>query len=127
MLRLPLPARRIFWLNRISDDARCRAELRRYYQAFGQIKSTQAKQEDSVYAPYYDASEPLAKIPGHRVLALDRGEREGYLKVSITVDARARGGDHSLDVCPQKDRRRQRAARRGRGPRRLHPPDPPEP
>ena len=73
--------------EQISDDARCRAELRRYYQAFGQIKSTQAKQEDSVYAPYYDASEPLAKIPGHRVLALDRGEREGYLKVSITVDA----------------------------------------
>ena len=73
--------------EQISDDARCRAELRRYYQAFGQIKSTQAKQEDSVYAPYYDASEPLTKIPGHRVLALDRGEREGYLKVSITVDA----------------------------------------
>ena len=71
----------------ISDDARCRAELRRYYRAFGQIRSTAAKKEDSVYAPYYDYSEPLAKLPGHRVLALDRGEREGFLKVGIAVDA----------------------------------------
>ena len=71
----------------ISDDARCRAELRRYYKAFGQIKSVQAKKEDSVYAQYYDYSEPLSKIPGHRVLALDRGEREGFLKVSVAVDS----------------------------------------
>lgn len=72
--------------ERISDDARCRAELRRYYHAFGHIHSTEAKKGDSVYAPYYDYSEPLNKIPGHRVLALDRGEREGYLKVSVEVE-----------------------------------------
>ena len=60
----------------VSDDAACRAELRRYYRAFGRIASTKAKEEDSVYAQYYDYAEPLAKIPGHRVLALDRGERE---------------------------------------------------
>ena len=70
----------------VSDDAACRAELRRYYRAFGRIASTKAKEEDSVYAQYYDYAEPLAKIPGHRVLALDRGEREGYLKVGIQVD-----------------------------------------
>ena len=73
--------------EQISDDARCRAELRRYYRAFGLLRSQQAKEDDSVYAQYYDYSEPLAKIPGHRVLALDRGEREGFLKVSVSVDA----------------------------------------
>ena len=72
--------------EQISDDAACRAELRRFYRAFGRVSSTAAKEEDSVYKPYYDYAEPLAKIPGHRVLALDRGEREGYLKVNIAVD-----------------------------------------
>ena len=72
--------------ERISDDARCRAELRRYYRAFGRIRSVDAKKGDSVYVPYYDYAEPLNKIPGHRVLALDRGEREGYIKVGIEVE-----------------------------------------
>ena len=71
----------------VSDDAACRAELRRYYRAFGRIASAKAKDEDSVYAQYYDYAEPLNKIPGHRVLAMDRGEREGFLKVGIQVDA----------------------------------------
>ena len=71
----------------ISDDAACRSELRRYYKAFGRITSQQAKEGDSVYAQYYDYAEALNKIPGHRILALDRGEREGFLKVSIEVDA----------------------------------------
>ena len=71
----------------ISDDAHCRAELRRYYHAFGMVKSVKAKDEDSVYTQYYDYTEPVAKIPGHRILALDRGEREGFLKVSIAVEA----------------------------------------
>ncbi|MGN0652448.1 MAG: Tex family protein [Gemmiger sp.] len=75
----------------VSDDARCRAELRRYYHAFGTVRSVQAKKEDSVYAQYYDYSEPVSKIPGHRILALDRGEREGYLKVSIEVDPERAG------------------------------------
>ena len=76
----------------VSDDAACRAELRRYYRAFGRIISVKAKDEDSVYAQYYDYAEPLNKIPGHRVLALDRGEREGFLKISIQVDAERAGG-----------------------------------
>ena len=70
----------------VSDDARCRAELRRYYHAFGRVTSVKAKEEDSVYAPYYEYSEAVSKIPGHRVLALDRGEREGFLKVGIEVE-----------------------------------------
>ena len=51
-----------------------------------------AEDEDSVYAQYYDYAEPLNKIPGHRVLALDRGEREGFLKVTIEVDAERAAG-----------------------------------
>ena len=47
----------------ISDDAHCRAELRRYYHAFGMVKSVKAKDEDSVYTQYYDYTEPVAKIP----------------------------------------------------------------
>ena len=42
---------------------------------------------ESVYANYYEYSEPVNKIAGHRVLAIDRGEREKFLKVSVTLDA----------------------------------------
>ena len=73
--------------ERVSDDAALRAELRRFYGAFGLVKSEAAKEEDSVYAQYYDFSQPVSKIAGHRVLALDRGEREEFLKVSVEVDA----------------------------------------
>ena len=76
----------------VSDDAACRAELRRYYRAFGRVASAKAKDEESVYAQYYDYAEPLNKIPGHRVLALDRGESEGFLKVTIQVDAERAAG-----------------------------------
>ena len=93
----PMPPRR--WpgaqdiiAEAVSDDAACRAELRRYYRAFGRVASAKAKDEDSVYAQYYDYAEPLNKIPGHRVLALDRGEREGFLKVTIQVDAERAAG-----------------------------------
>ncbi len=73
--------------EQVSDDARLRSELRRFYGAFGVVKSEAAKEEDSVYAQYYDFSQPVSKIAGHRVLALDRGEREEFLKVSVEVDA----------------------------------------
>jgi uncharacterized protein len=71
----------------ISDDAACRAKLRRYYREFGNVHSTAAKKQDSVYAQYYDYTEPVSKIPGHRILALDRGEREKFLRVGIQVDS----------------------------------------
>ncbi len=71
----------------ISDDAAIRSNLRRLYQATAMVVSKAAKEEDSVYANYYEYSEPVAKIAGHRVLALDRGEREDFLKVSIQPDA----------------------------------------
>ena len=55
------------------------AELRRFYHAFGLITSKAAKQEESVYEPYYDFSQPVRQVADHRVLAMDRGEREGFL------------------------------------------------
>lgn len=73
--------------EQMSDDADLRSMLRRFYFATAQLRSKAAKDEDSVYAQYYDFSEPVSRVPSHRVLALDRGEREGFLKVSVTVDA----------------------------------------
>ena len=51
------------------------------------LETKKAKDEPSVYEQYYDHSEKLAKIPGHRVLAINRGEKEEFLKVSVTVPA----------------------------------------
>ena len=68
-----------------SDDAEVRARLRRLIQKEGQIQTRAAKEEDSVYRMYYDYSEPVRTMAGHRVLAMDRGEREGYLKVSLLL------------------------------------------
>ena len=71
----------------ISDDAGIRKRLRVICLAQGVLNSKAAKpDEDSVYSQYYDFSEPVAKVAGHRVLAIDRGEREEFLKVNITLD-----------------------------------------
>ena len=70
----------------LSDDARLRGLLRGFTFHTGIVASKAAVKEDSVYAQYYDFREPASKIAGHRVLALDRGEREKFLKVSVEVD-----------------------------------------
>ena len=69
----------------ISDNAEYRRELRRLTFEFGFLSTKQAKAEDSVYAQYYDYTEPLKKVLPHRVLAINRGEKEEFLKVSVTV------------------------------------------
>lgn len=85
--------------EQVSDDAALRAQLRRFYQTFGLVKSRAAREEDSVYAGYYDFSQAVNKIAGHRVLALDRGEREDFLKVTVEVDAeKAVGGIRRMFV-----------------------------
>ena len=68
----------------ISDEADYRMEIRRRTEAKGLIVST-AKDEkaESVYENYYEFSEPVSKIAGHRVLALNRGEKEKFLNVKI--------------------------------------------
>ena len=70
----------------ISDDAALRKLLRTLCMRSGLIASKAAKKEDSVYRLYYDYREAASRIPGHRVLAVDRGEREGYLKVSVELE-----------------------------------------
>ena len=70
----------------VSDNAEFRKEIRSLTNDFGFIVSKAAKEEDSVYAPYYDYNEKVNKIPSHRVLAINRGEKEDFLKVSVAVD-----------------------------------------
>ncbi len=73
--------------EQVSDSAEIRKRLRFLAQKNGVLTSVAAKQdEDSVYQMYYEYSEPVKKIAGHRVLAVNRGEKEGFLKVSLTLD-----------------------------------------
>ena len=70
----------------ISDDAGLRKSFRALFLRDGVIYSKAVDEtKESVYTNYYDFSEPVAKIAGHRVLAIDRGEREDFLKVSVDV------------------------------------------
>ncbi len=71
----------------ISDDAATRKRLRNILALNGDVISKAAKEEDSVYRLYYDFKEPVKKIAGHRVLAINRGEKEEFLKVSIAMTA----------------------------------------
>ena len=67
----------------ISDNADCRKGVRTLTAEHGLLVSKAARDEDSVYAQYYDFSERVKRIAGHRVLAVNRGEKEGFLKVTI--------------------------------------------
>ena len=71
----------------ISDNADIRRRLRNLFTVLG-VVNVKASDEtaQSVYEQYYDFSQPVDKIAGHRVLAIDRGEREGFLKVSVELD-----------------------------------------
>ena len=70
----------------ISDDARLLNDLLELIAKSGTISAVASDSEaDSVYRTYYDYAEPVNKIAHHRVLALDRGEKEGFLKVSVSL------------------------------------------
>ncbi len=73
----------------ISDDADIRKELRKLMQKQAVLRSTVVKdkeEEGAVYELYFDFTQPLPKTQGHQVLAVNRGEREGFLKVTVEVD-----------------------------------------
>ena len=72
----------------ISDDADVRKLLRELYGRRASITSKAAAKEpeDSVYRLYYEFSSPLSKTQGHQILAMNRGEREEILKVSVEMD-----------------------------------------
>ena len=69
--------------EQISDDADLRKILREDMVKFGVLLSKKTKDEPSVYEMYYDYQEPLKKAAGHRILAVNRGEKEGFLSVKI--------------------------------------------
>ena len=72
--------------ERISDSPDVRRVLKDLITKRGVIKSVAKTEDDSVYSMYYEYQEPVSKIPSHRILAINRGEKEGFLKVSVEVE-----------------------------------------
>ena len=70
----------------ISDRADLRGKLRDFLKRTGTIVSVKVGEEETVYAQYYEFSQSISKIVPHRILALNRGEKEGFLKVSVQAD-----------------------------------------
>lgn len=71
----------------ISDNAEIRKRIRNLMWYHGTLKSVASdKEKDSVYAIYYEFEDSVSKLSGHRILAIDRGEKEGFLKVSIQLE-----------------------------------------
>ena len=70
----------------ISDDADLRKTLRRLILQKGTLVSTAQTEEDTVYRLYYAFSQPISKVQGHQILAMNRGEKEKFLKVAVQID-----------------------------------------
>ncbi len=70
----------------ISDDASIRANLRALVKRSGMLRSVMAKEGENVYGQYADYREPVSRAADHRILALNRGEREEWLKVTVEID-----------------------------------------
>ena len=86
----------------ISDDPSIRKRLRVVAMAGSLLETKATKEEDSVYSMYYEFSQAVSKIVGHRVLAIDRGEKEGFLKVSVKLDE-TRGQNILLNTYVKSD------------------------
>lgn len=71
----------------ISDNAEIRKKLKALFFKIGVLRSKASKEADSVYRLYYDFKEPIGKLQSHRVLAINRGEAEDFLKVSLEIDS----------------------------------------
>ena len=69
----------------VSNNAEIRKMLREFTMQSGSLTTKGTTEETSVYENYYDFSEPIKKLKGHRVLAINRGEKEEFLKVSVTL------------------------------------------
>ncbi len=72
--------------EKVSDNAEFRKWIREYTYKYGKLVSKAKTEEDSVYRLYYDYNEPLSKMPSHRILAVDRGEKENILSIKVEVD-----------------------------------------
>ncbi len=73
----------------LSDDAALRGKLRSLLWREARLQSKQKQEGDSVYRLYYDYSEALNRVKGHRTLAINRGEKEGFLQVKIELEREA--------------------------------------
>ncbi len=69
----------------VSNNAEIRKMLREYTMAYGSLTTKGLTEETSVYENYYEFSEPIKKLKGHRILAINRGEKEDFLKVAVTL------------------------------------------
>lgn len=69
-----------------SDSAEIRRQLREFFLEKGVLSVCAEKEEDSVYRLYYSFQQPLPRVQGHQTLAINRGEKEGFLKVTLEVD-----------------------------------------
>jgi uncharacterized protein len=85
--------------EQISDDAHLRDRLRRILMNTGRIVSKQKKKEESVYEPYYQHSELISRAAGHRILAMNRGEKEEFLSIDLEMDD-ALALTHILQTVP---------------------------
>ena len=70
----------------ISDDAAIRRSLRELLEKRGTLRSLAATEEDSVYRLYYDFEQPLSRLQGHQILAINRGEKEKILSATVLLD-----------------------------------------
>ena len=70
----------------ISDDAAVRRSLRELLEKRGTLRSLAATEEDSVYRLYYDFEQPLSRLQGHQILAVNRGEKEKMLSATVLLD-----------------------------------------
>ncbi len=70
----------------VSDNATIRQKLRDVISRSAKVGSVAAKEEDSVYRLYYQFDQPLSKLQSHQILAINRGEKEGFLKVNLDLD-----------------------------------------
>ncbi len=70
----------------ISDNAAIRGSLREMLEKRGTLRSLAATEEDSVYRLYYDFEQPLSRLQGHQILAINRGEKEKMLSATVLLD-----------------------------------------
>ncbi len=95
----------------VADSAAVRRRLREVILNRGLLRSAAEKEEDSVYSLYYQFEQPISRLQGHQVLALNRGEKEGFLKVTLEIERQralahvwnevARNGSSATDFVRQ--------------------------
>lgn len=87
----------------ISDNANFRKHIKEVTRREANIVTKAAKNEDSVYRLYYNFSEPLKKLAHHRLLAVNRGEKEGFLRVSFDMDEQKILNYLERELIPKKE------------------------